>query len=548
MKKLLLALVLSLIALPGIYLVSNAQGISESIFHPLDDDEQTPAITLASELTLELAPKQISYRFLIETQMQLPPQKQRNNSTFSGFISLKKHANGTLWYGQILDARLKQNNHQQQWSQPIYFITDHNNFVFTDIDFLALPQGHPGHAILYVLQQLSYQTHSPLLIHQAMVSTKYRYQQTDRQVSRIALEKQFNRPEFEHQLKDAKEHWQLNLLDNNWPAQLRFVHHHDYQNQHAEAAATSIVQVSQKVTLDVHQLNPQWPLDKFSANANALLAVNHPVAATDTLDITDAASLNAALQQLAQSSDKQLAKIIGQYLLAHYSDSDIVNLINGQNPQSTLASLIIYAIQKVANFDAEVMLGQLFDHPQLTDINKQRVVMSMGRFENASAQTLNNLTNITDHDSATLANTALLSIGSLAKFSQSQQAAVEDFLASKLTQASHKAVTITAIKNSGSKTFNPQVEQMLGHHQAAVNVAAIKLLAKDHSYQNRLVEFVVNSGQLKSITALRTSLSNQGLTLTNGQKSLIEIALQQASHPVIKQQLMNLLQLDQQSW
>ncbi|MFT5162268.1 MAG: hypothetical protein ACI9FJ_000836 [Alteromonadaceae bacterium] len=89
--------------------------------------------------------------------------------------------------------------------------------------------------------------------------------------------------------------------------------------------------------------------------------------------------------------------------------------------------------------------------------NKQRVLMSMGRFEGASARTFNTLQNIAKSDPKDLANTALLSIGSLAKFNPSQPLAVDGFLATKLTESGSETITLAAIKNSGISSFNDAV-------------------------------------------------------------------------------------------
>lgn len=551
MKKLFLILATTLVGIPFVYLIANAQSI---LFNPTISTKSTSEVSTTVSHSVSdtddkqtsphsADPDQISYSFAIESRINAPQQNQRTGSAFNGDISLKKgkNAQDALWYGQITNTLLQQNQQSHQWPQPIYFTARYNHFVFSDIDFLGLPATHPGHAIRFLLEQVSYQTHSPLVINQAMGTVRYQYHQSNGQVRREIVGKQFTHTQSEQQLTASEEHWALDLLANNWPGALHYNNRHDYQSEQG------LLEVSQTISLKVKNKTIQWPADKFVANANARQTFNQ-TATTTANKITDKASLQAALLQLAKSTNKGLAKAVGEYLLKHYSDGALVNLINAQDPSSTFASLLIYAIQKAANFDAEVMLAQLYEHPELDNTNKQRVLMSMGRFEGASEQTLNALRDISDDSHKTLANTALLSIGSLAKFSQSQQPAVEDFLAEKLSESGNEAMTITAIKNSGSTVFNQKVEKMLGHQREAVNVAAIKLLSKDPKYQDKLVAYVANSGQAKSITALRTALSNQGLALTNTQKGEIEGALQQVSHPLIKQQLTALLQMDKHSW
>jgi hypothetical protein len=53
---------------------------------------------------------------------------------------------------------------------------------------------------------------------------------------------------------------------------------------------------------------------------------------------------------LTENADPALAKAVGLYLLEHYSDHDMVNMIKAQDPDSKLASLLIYSLQKAANF------------------------------------------------------------------------------------------------------------------------------------------------------------------------------------------------------
>ncbi len=533
MKKLVLTLACALILLFGLYQLPQADNIA--LNNEMPEFKQAQLVPNKQQKTA--VKKQLGYRFTIVSSMSDQQQNPLQSSTFNGFISLKKRIDDSGWYGQITNAQLTQNQQNKHWAQSIYFTTNYSDFVFADVDFLGLPVGHPGHAIGFLLEQLSYQTDATLVINEAMGPVQYQYNKSfDKvtRVKRVAAEKP-------QQLKSSNEFWQLSL-NNDWPSELRFYTNKTHQTEN------SVLNVSQKVYLEVADVAASWLENQFIAQANANLSFDGAQAKTAAHQIIDQASFDKALLQLIDSADAELAKAVGLYLLEHYSDHDLVNLINAQHPDAKVASLLIYALQKAGNFAAEVMLTQLYQHVELGDINKQRVLMSMGRFEGATEQTLNALTNITLDEQKTMADTALLSIGSLAKFSRSQKAAVEDVLAHKLAQPGNESMVITAIKNSGLTRFNDKVENMLGHPRESVNVAAIKLLSKDPKYQSRLVDYALNSRQAKSITALRVALSNQGLALTKAQKQQIEQTLAAIKHPVIKKQLVALLTMEDNNW
>lgn len=484
-------------------------------------------------------PDELGFKFVIESIAQRPTNELLGRSVLTGQLMLAKQTDSALWYGQVSAAAMNENGKQTQFKKPLYFTAKYLENVFTEIDLLGLAQTHPLNSIGFMLEQLSYDLEMPILIKQASGTTLYRYSQSANVITRMAIEQDHPASQLNVTKTQSDENWQL-VLEHQMPLQM------DYQNaQHYETETGQLV-VRQNVTLTRSSVTVDWQQTDFIAGSNSDLKFDR--AAQTVAKITSEQQFAAALERLSQSTDKILAKAIGQYLLAHYDSNGIVELINAQDPKSNIASLLIYAIQKATGFEAEVMLAELFEHPALDTDNKRRVLMSMGRFEGASEQTLTALKQFSQNDEKSLADTALLSIGSLARFSKEQKQQVEDYLDEQLADPGRRAMAIIAIKNSGSTRFHDKIEQLLGHQDQSVNIAAIKLLARSEKYQDKLLSQTTQSGDVQAISTLRTVLAGQGRSLTAGQIEKINEAIEKARHPVVKKQLLALLNLEQENW
>jgi len=417
----------------------------------------------------------LAFNYMITTEMSNGKKELLAESSFQGKIALKKQLDSGNWQGQIVNSSLKQLGEQQKFSPAILFQTQYKNFVFKETDLLGLTAEHPVNAIKYLLKQLSYQLDNPLVIEDANSTSRYQYQSNDLKISRQLQSRREKHTDLPINVANFTEQWLLELNKDRFPKYLTAELITSYQNQGED------ILVKQTVQMTAINESFSWSQLKFASDSNAELSFER-AEVNSNISINSSAELNAALLKLVSLPDEALAQAIGKYLIENASVDDIVMLINQQDSSSKLASLIIYSIQKNANFAAEVVLVSLLSHQELLIDNKQRIVMSLGRFEAVSDLSLNQLKKLSQEPTNELANTAALSIGTVARYNQEQQYKVNDFLSEQLTKGENTSVTLLAISNSGLTELNDQAAELLGDQSANVNVALIKLLAKDPTY------------------------------------------------------------------
>ncbi|WP_091990341.1 hypothetical protein [Pseudoalteromonas denitrificans] len=484
--------------------------------------------------------KSLGFKFKVSTQVLSDSNEEMASSIFEGKIALKKEKALNVWLGQVIDSKLKQQTEKTQLASSVLFKTQYENFVFKNTDFLGLNKSHPINAVTHLLSELSYQLDEPLSISKASGSAVYKYELLNNKLTRKIFKRK-NADLENMSIDKIDENWSLVISKNNLPIKLNSVLDTHYINQDAHFVVKQIIYIS------AINMNVNWP------NSNDLKMVNSNLKFKTTevnqsFKITSEHLLKQALTKLASMPDEALAKEIGQYLLENYTLDELVNLIENKNLNPKLASLIIYAIQKNPTFSAEVTLVNLLAHPDLQGINKQRVVMSLGRFEAVSDLSLNSLKALVETPDNALANTAKLSIGTVARYNEIQKSEVKQYLSEQLSMGTNLDVTLLAINNSGITNLNAQAADLLGSTEQNVNVSLIKLLAKDSKYHDKIINFAVNSNQPKSIDALSRSVASQNLTLTALQKSHIIEKIRSSKNQIVKDQLKKLLNKDKHQW
>ncbi len=502
--------------------------------------QKPPVVQSTFVTTMATKPVELAYQFSIATQALNKQGKVLANSSFQGTIALKQTADKRNWLGQVVDVTLTQQAKTHQFAQALLFKTQYRDYVFSDLNLLGLAKSHPLNAIPYVLAQLSYQTKQPLLIDNATTSIKYRYFIEQNQVTREIHERIDKHSMQGANINDFDDQWVLTLAKDHYPETLHNTVTTSYQNADEEFTLRQSIQMTKSTQLF------SWSAH-YLANSNATLTFdNKPLNASTAINSKKA--LQEALLKLASLPDESLAKAIGIYLIEHYSSEEIALLINEQAINSSMASLIIYSVQKNATFAAEVVLIDLLTHPELSFANKQRVVMSLGRFEAVSDLSLNKLKSVAQQADHELASTAQLSIGSLSRYNEEQAFKVNDFLSEQLEKGSDKSVTLLAIHNSGTAELNDQVVKMLGDTSANVNGAVIKVLANDPQYHDKIIDFTIHSKQAKSIKALSKAILANKLVLSADHKAMITKKIQQNTNKAVNDQLRVLLNSKKRQW
>ncbi len=484
--------------------------------------------------------KELAFDFNIETSVRSDSNKVLSQSVFSGKLLLAAQSGTRSWLGKIIDAELVQQGSLKKLDSPVFFKTDYTNLVFEHIDLLGLNEKHPVNAIRFVLPQLSYKLNDTLLIDTAINTTSYKYAKDGNEIRRKITHREYKNTGLTMLVTDVKEQWQLITNQNNFPVQLN-----THTDTHYESQTEQMV-MRQAIKISPADISTLWDKNQYTQLANANL--KYEIATLNSvLEINSKEALNDALQKLASFHDETLAHAIGKYLIANYSSEEIAKLIKLQG-DSRKASLIIYSIQKNPDFAAEVILVDLIADPELDLLNKQRVVMSLGRFEAVSDLSLNSLKNLVQQPETGLANTAELSIGTIAQYNVDKKSEVIGYLSSQLSSTAHPEVTLLAINNTGMTDLNDQAVSLLGNQSQNVNMALIKLLSKEESYHDQLVDFTIHSNQLKTIGALAKALSEKKLILTQDQKQQIVRQVDKASNELLKAQLTALLNTEKHQW
>ena len=536
-------------SLLGLFVLSGILTFSAIKVVQMENSTKNPPINNTSTTLRSVKPYQnqpaqaqsLAFEYTVTSEMLNDKQESLNKSVFIGKITLKQDTEKNIWLGQVTDAKLNQQDRSIKFTDVILFKTQYQGFVFKNTDLLGLPVAHPANAIRYLLKQLSYQSNGALAIEDASNINRYRYNIDENKVTRQLIERKEKNINAAIAANIFVEKWSLLLSTGYFPKQLTATLESVYHNKGSQFT------VKQAIRLNAFDSKISWSKSNFANDANANLLTKN-TAINVNFSITSEDELMKALLKLVSLTDETLAKAVGKYLLENYSTNDIVTLINQQNTSSKIASLIIYSIQKNSTFPAEVMLVNLLAHAELPIENKQRVVMSLGRFEAVSDLSINHLTELAQQPDNQLANTAQLSVGTIARYNKEQQYKVKDFLFEQLTQGHNTAVTLLAINNSGINDLNEQVVTLLGDKEANTNVALIKLLANDTKYHAKVVDFAVHSNQAKSINELTRALTSKKIVLTAKQKEQILARLETNVSQLIKDQLTNLLNAGDKQW
>ena len=492
----------------------------------------------------------LAYDFTVETKMLNDSGHGLSGSSFRGKILLMRSADSNLWLGKVTQSFTQDLSNSKTKADKIHlaanipFTSKYNHHVFSEVDFLGLSASHPINAIKHLLAQLSYQLNAPLKIDSATTTTHYTYQKDSRQVTRTEQSRIIKDTNSGFSVAKYEDDWLLQIDNRQLPYAMKNDIATIYQSPNGQLT------VNQQLEITASEVNHQQkPFDiaNFSSKQNINLAYTKQ-SQNSTHSINNEQELLQALTKLSSLPDDALAKAIGRYLVENYSVEEIALLLEQQHEIANLASLIIYSIQKHATFASEVVLVDLLSHPQLAMENKQRIAMSLGRFEALSELGLQHLVSTTEDADNRLANVARLSIGTAARYNPEQESAVTDYLSNALASGKNTALTLLAINNSGSQVFNEEAAGMLGKKSGQVDVALIKLLSGAPEYHDKVIEFATHSKSAKSINELARAISANKLTLSAQQQSAISARIAQTDNELIKDQLSKLLTANEKRW
>jgi len=476
----------------------------------------------------------IAFDYLIKTSLKLDGNVS-NKSLFTGKLVMKYLHNSNEVHGQIIEGKIVSSVDNKtntiKLNSPILFTSKYIKNVFHTINLLELDSSHPANAIKILLHQMSYQFGKPLEISSATHSTDYTYEKQKNLITRNAINRQHLNGDLNLKLIDEDENWKLILNQQNNFELLEFTTLNTYESDSNKLELLQEIKVeSVDYKSDFFDLN-------FKVNANldvpaVILFTKQPIHILNEGNL-----LNSILQLKDNMQNETLAEAIGIYLSENYNTEQLLLFLNN----NSYPSVIIYALQKANTIAAETSLITLLEHPDIDIQNQQKVILSLGRFKNSTDYTFISLKNIADNKQHKLSKTALLNLGTLSKIAPNLSPQINQFLADELDNSNDTTITLMAIKNSRIDTLNNKISNILGHENYEVNIAALKILAKDPKYQNRVIEFAMNSINPKEIAALTQSFQSSNHKLSQSQKEGISNKLSLTQHPILKSQLIALL-------
>lgn len=496
------------------------------IFYFTGDNTARP---IAKKTTQQSQPKVVlplqssSYSVTIESAVL----SQNSTPVTHSSLSWNMHFNGTgEQQGLLTDIELSNNAKPQPLVKELAFRFTENNGVFSHVDLLALPSDHTLNVLPNILDLLSFTEARPLTFNDAHGQKTYTYQRINNEVRRqITAHK--NKPVTTK--NDVSEQWHLTLNTNQQPLHLSYSSESIWHNKDQQ------YQIIQKVYVQRLITTQDRTFANVSSNKNAALASQQKQ--KDAHTIHDETSMYVAIAELQTTLDPTLAKLIGAFLLQEYDLTELIALIE---QDSSLSSAIIYALQKEQSPLAEQMLADLLTTDRLTTHIKQKLLIALGRFGASSTVSFNALAALADKPNNPLAKTALLNLGSMAKFTPEQSSTVEHYLSEQLKSEQHLSTAILASANSKNTALLPHIAKLLSHQQKGVKRDAVKVLSSKVQYHDQVVATILSSPDVQIVDAFTRAISDSGLVLSQYNKARLQSLYNTTQNPIILKRLQTL--------
>ncbi|MCF2859197.1 hypothetical protein L1286_17065 [Pseudoalteromonas sp. SMS1] len=421
-------------------------------------------------------------------------------------------------------------NKVQKMPTQLPFYMTYSGGQFTKLDLLGLNAQHTLSVLPKVLNLMSYSLSDPLTFEDAQGIKTFRYTQQDNSISRMRVSTTSN-PD-----RDEEEQWQLMLRDSDSVlVGIRELNYHNQQVWHQGEQHYDVVQSVFVRPIDF--LNFDYVGWNSNQNAKVLTA---EAKAEQVYDITED-NLFSHLTELKSSLDSDLAAQLGKYLLDNYDQSDIKLLLMDH---IRLNSALIYALQKAQTPQAEQMLSDLMSDEALGQQVRQKIVMALGRFENATNIALSSLQTVADNaEDTALSNMAMLSIGTMNRFSPMQSQQVAGFLNTKLSDPAQLPTAILAIANSKNPELVEKLPNYLHHSDTQVRNNTIKSLAHKTEYQDQVIASLVQAPHVTTIDSFTRVYKQANYTLSESNVDRLQALYHEQNNPLIKKRLAVILDI-----
>ncbi|WP_440056362.1 HEAT repeat domain-containing protein (plasmid) [Pseudoalteromonas sp. T1lg65] len=493
---------------------------------------QQPTVASKNKTDAKLAATEehrpLQYKVTIESSVQDTKQTVLTHSVLSWTMVMQQSTEAQHYVGRLDGISFKENNRPSKLPTQLPFTVHYNGHQFENVDLLGLSEEHVLQVVKQVLGLMSYSERTQLTYEDALQRKVFAYARKGQKVTRTATQTDYVHAQQKPQQEEEK--WELSLANNGQVERL------DYTNTRLWQQQSQQYQIIQDVTVVPSQQNINLANISVNSHTNAHLVASNQQVKTQ-LVITNEQELLNAIEQLKASLDPDLAKIVGEYLHLNYTAYEIAEMLSDM---PTSNSAIIYALQKNQSPEAEQMLADLLNTSVVSDMNKHRVAIALGRFGASSDIGFSALTELSK-TSNQAASTALLSIGSMAYFTPEKSASVSELLTSNLAQGESLATTVLAVANSRDEQLIKQLPPLLNNPDEAVKLNAIKVLTKQGSYQDAVVNTVVANPKSKFVDAFVRSFTESQQTLTKANETRLKQVVETSDNPIVVNKLTTLL-------
>ncbi|KZN70370.1 HEAT repeat domain-containing protein [Pseudoalteromonas luteoviolacea] len=510
--------------------------IAVSAFLVLKDSDSKPSVQVtytASESMQPMHKDNQEYGYQVEIHSAVLSEKGTaiTFSDLSWQMYFKPKTEGASdLVAMLTNIQFTSDNKAQEMPTQLPFYMTYDDGQFTKLNLLGLGEQHTLSVLPKVLDLMSYSLSAALTFEDAQGVKTYRYTQKDNAVSRTRINTASN-PE-----REEEEQWQLTLNDNG--SILVGIRELNYHNQQVWQQGGQHYDVVQSVFVRPIDFS-SFDYIGWNNNQNATVSTAK-LEAKQVYDITDE-NLLSHLTELKSSLDTDLAAQLGKYLLANQDQNEIKSLLMNH---VRLNSALIYALQKAQTPQAEQMLSDLMSDEELGQQVRQKIVMALGRFENATNIAFSSLQTVADNaENTALSNMAMLSIGTMNRFSPMQSQQVAGFLNTKLSDPAQLPTAILAIANSKNPELVEKLPNYLHHSDTQVRNNTIKSLAHKTEYQDQVIASLVRAPHVTTIDSFTRVYKQANYKLSESNVDRLQALYHEQNNPLIKKRLAVILDI-----
>ncbi|AOT07640.1 HEAT repeat domain-containing protein [Pseudoalteromonas luteoviolacea] len=450
-------------------------------------------------------------------------------SELSWQMHFQPHATASTKSAAMLsDIVFMTDNKLQTMPAQLPFLVKYQSRRFTELDMLGLNEQHPLFVVSKVLDLMSYSLESPLTFEDALGVKTFQYIEQENVIERVITAQQKYADNQEQEL------WKItvNKEEPGYPLTL------EYDNKQIWQRNGQRYEVVQTVTVTPIKHTSFDPVD-WVANHNQSIQPATPSSQAEVKVTND--NFISLIQSLQSNLDPNLAKEIGLYMLKSFDQSELKALFKAHDG---LSSAFIYALQKAQTMQAEQMISDLLTDDSLGVQVQQKLVMALGRFENASDVGFSSLRSLVEQDTNTvLSDMALLSMGTMSKFSPAQSSQVADYLAHQMQHPKQLSTAILAMANTKNPVLIAKLPELLHHSDAQVRKNTIKSLGRMADYQDQVVTSLLSSPQMAEIDAFARVYQQANYKLSAMNIERLEQLYQSQTNPVIKKRLSTIMNM-----